>query len=137
MSSSSIVNLAQSIATEAHQGQFRRGGIIPYIEHPRAVVSRVGNDLDAQVVAWLHDVIEDTDHTADSLIAQGIPENLVASIVILTKNPSSTYDDYLKGVASCPIAKKVKIADMLSNLADRPTKKQIQKYAKGLLKLTR
>ncbi len=31
------------------------------------------------------------------------------------------------------IKAKVKIADMLSNLADNPTDKQIKKYAKGLL----
>jgi len=31
------------------------------------------------------------------------------------------------------LARKVKIADMLSNLADNPTDKQIKKYAKGLL----
>ena len=62
-----IVELAEKIATEAHQGQFRRGGSIPYIEHPRAVVSRVGDDLDTQVVAWLHDVVEDCDVSAENL----------------------------------------------------------------------
>lgn len=46
-----IVALAKAIASDAHQGQFRRGGVVPYIEHPRAVAARVGDDLDAQVVA--------------------------------------------------------------------------------------
>ena len=134
---SQIVSLAEKIATKAHEGQFRRGGIIPYIEHPMAVVSRVGDDEKAQVVAWLHDVIEDTDETAESLVSQGIPEDLVKSVKLLTKTREAVYEEYLDGIASCNIAKKVKIADMLSNLSDNPTKKQIKKYSKGLLRLLR
>ena len=67
----------------------------------------------------------------------GIPPHLVTAVVLLTKTHEGVYDDYLEQVASSPLATKVKIADMLSNLADHPTKKQIRKYAKGLLRLTR
>ena len=119
-----VTQLAERIATEAHAGQFRRGGVIPYIEHPRAVVSRVGNDIEAVVVAWLHDVIEDTEHTADSLSEAGIPPDLVSAVVLLTKTRETTYEDYLERIASSPIAARVKIADMLSNLSDNPTPKQ-------------
>jgi len=134
---SNIVNLAEKIATQAHEGQFRRGGIIPYIEHPKAVVSRVGDDQNAQVVAWLHDVIEDTDETAESLVDQGIPEELVKAVVLLTKTKESVYEEYIDAIASCEVAKAVKVADMLSNLSDKPTKKQIKKYSEGLLRLLR
>jgi (p)ppGpp synthase/HD superfamily hydrolase len=135
MSQEELIELAEQIATEAHAGQFRRGGIIPYIEHPRTVAGRVGGDPEAQIVAWLHDVLEDSEHTAESLQAAGIPSHLVAAVVLLTKTPETVYDDYLGRVAASPIAAKVKIADMLSNLADDPTPKQIRKYAKGLLRL--
>jgi len=137
MAHEKLVQLAERLAAEAHSGQFRRGGIIPYIEHPKTVVSRVGNDPDAQIVAWLHDVIEDSGHTAESLEKAGIPSHLVADIVLLTKTRETSYDTYMDQVASSEIATKVKIADMLSNLADNPTKKQIRRYAKGLLRLTR
>lgn len=136
MSGEELVQLAEQIATKAHSGQFRRDGIVPYVEHPRAVVGRVGDDPDVQVVAWLHDVIEDSDYTAESLEEAGIPSHLVADVVLLTKTREGGYEDYLARVASSPIAKKVKIADMLSNLSDNPTKKQIRKYANGLLRLT-
>ena len=82
------------------------------------MVSRVGDDEKAQVVAWLHDVIEDTDETAESLVSQGIPEDLVKSVKLLTKTREAVYEEYLDGIASCSIAKEVKIADMLSNLSD-------------------
>ena len=132
-----IVELAESIATEAHRGQFRRGGIIPYIEHPRAVVSRVGEDLDAQIVAWLHDVVEDCDVSAKDLQARGIPERHVSAVALLTKVKGVDYQSYLDSVAECPLATKVKVADMISNLADNPSPRQIRKYAIGLERLTR
>ncbi len=137
MSPDALVRLAEQIAAQAHAGQFRRGGIVPYIEHPRAVASRVAGDPEAQVVAWLHDVLEDTDETEDSLKTAGIPAHLVDAVVLMTKTRESTYEAYLDRIAASPLVTKVKIADMLSNLADNPTTKQIRKYAVGLLRLTR
>ncbi len=137
MNPDSLVELASSIACEAHEGQFRRGGAVPYIEHPKAVAYRVGADPDAKVVGWLHDVLEDTHVTAADLLARGIPQRLVDSVQLLTKSRETVYDVYLDRIASCPIATRVKVADMLSNLADAPSKKQIRKYAKGLLRLVR
>lgn len=136
MTAEEWVALARQIATKAHEGQFRRCGVVPYIEHPQAVVSRVGDDHKAQAVAWLHDVVEDSHYTAESLLEAGIPADLVEAVVVLTKTPGLSYDTYLERVASSHLATKVKIADMLSNLADSPTDKQIRKYAKGLLRLT-
>lgn len=100
-------------------------------------MARVGDDPDARVVAWLHDVIEDSDHTAESLRDAGVPARCVEAVVLLTKTRETDYGDYLERVASSPLAAKVKVADMLSNLADQPTRKQIRKYATGLLRLTR
>ena len=137
MNPEDLVILAESIATKAHEGQFRRGGVTPYIEHPRAVVSRVSGDFEAEIVAWLHDVIEDCGYTEESLVRAGIPTHCAAAVVLLTKTREMVYEDYLDEIAASPLATKVKIADMLSNLSDNPTKKQIQKYAKGLLRLTR
>jgi len=131
------VQLAEKIATESHTGQYRRCGVIPYIEHPRAVVSRLGNDPQAQVVAWLHDVLEDTQTTEEDLLIAGIPEELVNAVVLMTKTKGVLYDDYLSRIAESPLTTKVKIADMLANLADNPSPSQIRKYAKGLLLLTK
>ena len=131
-----LVDVAEEIATRAHSGQFRRGGVVPYIEHPRAVVARVGDDPEFKIVAWLHDVIEDTDETEASLIEAGIPPHLVEAVKLLTKEEGVQYETYLDRVAANRVAKAVKVADMLSNLSDTPTDKQIRKYAEGLLNLT-
>jgi hypothetical protein len=124
---------AQCIAIMAHTGHFRRDGFTPYIKHVEAVVSRVAGDLVAEAVAWLHDLIEDTGLTVDDLRDLGISEYLVELTVAMTRTPDVPYGVYLAGIKNNPITKKVKIADILSNLADKPTDKQIVKYSKALL----
>lgn len=121
------------LAMSAHAGQFRRDGITPYINHAEAVAKRVCGDDEAEMVAWLHDVIEDTDLRESEMLWCGVPSDVIEAVVILTKGSRVNYDDYLARVKAHPVARKVKIADMLANLADAPTEAQIVKYAKGLL----
>lgn len=58
-----LIKTATLYATEAHKGQFRKGGKnIPYISHPVAVMNIVksnGGSVEAQVACVLHDVVED------------------------------------------------------------------------------
>lgn len=131
-----LVELAQDIASRAHEGQVRRGTLAPYIEHPRAMAEWVGDDPELKIVAWLHDVLEDSEQTAQSLVRAGIPEHLVAAVVLLTRDPDVSDETYYRRISESRIASAVKIADMVSNLADRPTQRQIRRYAKGLLILT-
>lgn len=131
-----IVATAEQIAIRAHEGQVRRGTLVPYIEHPRSMVHRLVNDPEAQVVAWLHDVLEDSSETPQSLMDAGIPEHLVAIVLLLTRDPAVSDEIYFQRISESRIATAVKVADMLSNLADQPTRKQIRRYAKGLLILT-
>lgn len=131
------VDKCAKIAVEAHDGQYRRDNKTPYIEHCYAVASRVKYFGDKYVcVALLHDVLEDTKTTAHDLLNAGIDEDVVVAVQILTKHPSRSYDEYLKLVKLNDLARHVKIADMLSNLSDSPTIKQIRKYSTGLLFLT-
>ncbi len=127
------VYLCRSIATAAHAGQFRRDGATPYVNHPEAVVERVIGDAEAESVAWLHDTIEDTVETANSLREQGVAESVIEAVATMTHRKGESYQNYLERVARNPLARKVKIADMLANLADSPSERQIRKYAKGLL----
>lgn len=129
--------LACQIARQAHAGQTRRDGVRPYIEHPRDVVSRLPDDVpdEVEAVAWLHDVLEDTSTTIDDLMKVGFPERIIRAVHAISKRKGEDYDVYLARVKMDRIARQVKIADMLANLADDPTDKQIVKYAKGLLAL--
>lgn len=129
--------LAEQIARTAHAGQFRRDGVTPYITHPAAVADRLAGEDDLTIAtAWLHDVLEDTGETKETLRAAGIPERVIASVQALTKQ-GHNYEEYLTGVKADPIARKVKVADMRHNLADHATAAQIVKYERGLRALLR
>ena len=126
---------AEEIARRAHAGQFRRDGLTPYIAHPAGVVARVGDCETRRAVAWLHDVLEDTAETPESLAAGGMPADVIDAVLCLTRRPEVSYEDYLIDVRRNPVARAVKIADMLHNLSDHPSTKQIRKYAAALLRL--
>jgi len=131
-----LITNAVNIARRAHTGQFRRNGITAYICHPERVADRL-QDESPEVIAtaWLHDVLEDTPQTAESLRAGGIPESVITAVVTLTKKEGEAYGAYLARVKANPIARKVKVADMLDNLRGEPNPKQIKKYAIGLFGL--
>jgi (p)ppGpp synthase/HD superfamily hydrolase len=85
--------------------------------------------------AWLHDVLEDTAETVESLQQAGIPAAVIAAVDLVTKRDGVAYDAYLAKIRQHDVAREVKIADMLDNLSDSPVDAQIIKYARGLLVL--
>ncbi len=65
-----LLNLAIAFATEAHEGQFRKGTQIPYILHPLEAAAIVATMTDNDYVlaaAVLHDVLEDTETTIEKV----------------------------------------------------------------------
>lgn len=137
----SFIRPAAQIAKQAHTGQFRRDGITPYFTHCNDVARRVQvlcpttDEAERETlidVSFLHDVLEDTDVTIEDLREAGIRPAVIEAVQLLTKPADHSYADYIAAIKSNPIAKRVKIADMLSNLADTPTEKQILKYAQAL-----
>jgi len=130
-----IVDRAKEIALRAHSGQFRRDGMTPYAHHPERIAARVAGDAQAEAVAWLHDVLEGSEETEASLAQSGMPTSVIEAVRLLTKRSGLSYEDYLLGLRHNALARKVKIQDMLDNLSDSPTERQIAKYARGLLML--
>lgn len=132
-----LLSLAIEVATVAHAGQVDKGGQ-PYIFHPQAVASAVDSD-EEKIVAWLHDVVEDTSITLDYLAKMGFPEQIVHAIDVITKRKGVSYDDYLVGVKQDALARAVKIADIKHNSdisrIPSPTEKdfaRLEKYKKAL-----
>jgi len=128
-----IVYMAEGIARKAHEGQFRRDGVTPYITHPEAVAKSLeGEHPHVIATAWLHDVLEDTTVTPDILRDAGISEEVIAAVQVLTRKESQAYGVYLGFIRQHDIAFKVKVADMRHNLSDSPTDKQVEKYTDAL-----
>lgn len=129
-----MIEKAKEFATEAHSGQFRRDGVTPYIKHPKAVAERLAGESENLIAAaWLHDVVEDCGVSYDELSYEFNSE--VADLVwCVSKLDRETYRERINYIKVCgEDAVKLKTADILSNLSDAPTKKQIVKYAKALL----
>ena len=123
---------AEMLARQAHAGQYRRDGVTPYISHPEAVAAYFPHDPYAAAVAWLHDVVEDTDVTFRDIRDRGFPINVVVALGALTHMDDEPYQDYIERALADPLARRVKFADMLCNLADDPTEAQRLKYTKAL-----
>lgn len=130
-----MVERALVVATEAHQGQFRRDGITPYIEHPKAVSELVGSPI-LKSVALLHDVVEDTKITLDDL-KKLFPKKVVSAVDAMTKRDGEEYLAYIKRVNRNPTARIVKLADLFANISDSPSAKSRAKYFMAFKRLIR
>lgn len=132
-----LLELAIKVATEAHVGQVDKGGK-PYINHPQAVAASLTN-TEYKIVAYLHDVCEDTSITSDDLKDMGFTYRIVNSIRLLTKTDELTYEEYLRRLRMDSCARAVKIADLKHNMditrIPNPSEKdyvRIEKYKKSL-----
>ena len=119
---------AQEIAEFAHADQYRRDGVTPYITHPEAVASMFETWSLEWQVAWTHDVLEDTGLTPEWLLQNGLNESAVFILNLLTKTKGQPYLEYIETLLPHPHAVRVKLADMIVNLADDPSDRQKEKY---------
>jgi len=106
---------AHAIAVIAHRGQVDKLGR-DYIHHPAAVAAMF--DPVSQTVefcaAWLHDVVEDTDITAEDLVRADIHAEVVEVVLLLTRQDGQG-DEYYEQIAANPAARAVKLADLAHN----------------------
>lgn len=111
------IDIALSIAVKAHAGQVDLDGA-PVILHP-ITVGMMGHTDEERMTGFLHDVIEDTDFTADDLIKAGIPTGVVNALKLLTHNKEEDYFDYVQRIIDSgnPIALQVKYNDLQHNYA--------------------
>lgn len=109
-----MLEKAMILAANAHMGQLDKGGN-PYILHPVRVMLGCKN-LDEKIVAMLHDTLEDSDLTANDLLNEGFPKNMVDAVVCLTRDKNQDYLEHIKIVATNPLATAVKLSDLADNM---------------------
>lgn len=119
---------ALKFAAEKHVSQRRKGcDQIPYINHPIKVVQvlhKIGNETDDELLsaAVLHDVLEDTCATEQEL-RERFGDKVTDWVIEVTDDMTLTYDDrkryqIKKAQGLSAGAKKIKIADKISNIQD-------------------
>lgn len=125
------------IAAKAHEGQVDKAGV-PYILHPLRVMFRV-TTTEERIAAVLHDVVEDTDITIDTLRSEGFAEVVLSAIESLTKRPGEAYEAFVTRAAADPIGRTVKFADLEENSdlsrISKPTAKdyeRVEKYRRAM-----
>ncbi len=109
------IKIARDIAIEAHRGQKRKYTGEDYIEHPRRVASKFSTE-DSQVIAWLHDVLEDSDFTARDIGMRGIRPHLIEIVQCLTRKDGESYFHFIMRIKEIRPARIIKIADIRDNL---------------------
>ena len=137
-----------STAELAHGGQVRRSGE-PYIEHPIAVANIINQYYPGErllcTAALLHDTLEDAVENGNFKDEQELVDTIqsaytnpeegqqVLSIVYaLTHEKSTPYTEYVISLSNNTSALKIKLADMLHNLSNNPSPRQLIKYGTAL-----
>lgn len=149
----SQMSIALELAIEAHKDQ--KYGDKPYIYHLAQVDNLVvkvykpkglgrgepyskaiGDEIDClRAIAFLHDIIEDTDTTADDLLKAGVFPHIVIAVAVMSKKDGQSYEDYIKAVNGNELARKVKLCDTSANLMNSVMEgrtKNINKYTKQI-----
>lgn len=139
------ISKAEDFAQQIHLNQKRKVSKDPYIIHPKRVqllAKKLGLDKELQIVALLHDVLEDGDNVErlSKFISQNFGPTVLAIVKLLTHDKSTPYNKYLLTLATynSNLAKKafsIKMLDMYSNLLDNPSEKQFKKYKDAIMYL--
>ena len=140
-------DLAALVAKLAHKGQ--KYGSEDYFEgHVQKVVDRcaaVKGTIPKEIaVAYLHDVVEDTELTLSDLSVFGFSDAIIDAVNALTRREGEDYfEEYLPRVFENGIAKFVKYHDICVNLekcmselriTNRANPLQLKKYITALQK---
>ncbi len=104
---------------QKHSGQKRKQGT-PYYLHPLAVskiLKDKGFSTEYQIAGLFHDLLEDTDTTYQEI--KDISNTRIADAVLLvTKEPGYTKENYYGRIKENDMARMVKLADRVHNLSE-------------------
>jgi (p)ppGpp synthase/HD superfamily hydrolase len=135
--SSQVLERAIALAVFAHAGQKDKAGA-PYILHPFRVMAEMTRDVE-RIAAVLHDAVEDSKGRVilGDIEAIGAPAEAVEAVDVLTRSDDGSeagYTAYIERLASNPIARRVKLADLKDNLDTRRLRQVTEKDAARLTK---
>lgn len=132
---------AIKLALEKHHGQTDKAGE-PYILHPLRVMAQMQTEAE-QIVGVLHDVVEDSDVTLETLRSLGYSEEIVTAIDHLSRREDESYEQFIQRIKPHPLAVRVKLADLRDNMdirrnasLDDKALKRFKRYRKAWFTLT-
>ena len=109
------LGIAISLTAEKFKNKVDKKGE-PYILHCLRVMNKMNpKDKELQMIAIMHDLIEDTDVTLSQLRDMGFSERVVRGVDLMSHNEEVPYMDYVKNISFNPDTVKVKLADLEDN----------------------
>jgi len=105
---------AINLMLEKHRGQVDKAGK-PYYGH----LIRVSQDVFSgklKIIGLLHDIIEDTDVTAEMLLSEGFTPEIVDAVVAMSHKKGDSYEQFIEQVAKNELATMVKLSDLEDNM---------------------
>lgn len=136
-----LTKKAMKLCFLAHRDQVDKTGI-PYVFHPIHLAEQMTDEL-TTVCALLHDVVEDSEYTFADLETMGFPHRVIEVLGLLTHEAGVPYMDYVRKIATDPVAKQVKLADLRHNsdltrldTVDEKAMARVEKYARAMKILT-
>ncbi|MBU3847161.1 MAG: HD domain-containing protein [Candidatus Acinetobacter avistercoris] len=110
----STLEKAIALAANRHAGQVDKANQ-PYILHPLRVMLKM-KTTPQQIVAVLHDILEDTNTTVVELITLGFSSEIVDAVIALTKKEDENRIEVAYRIVKNPLARAVKLADLADNM---------------------
>jgi (p)ppGpp synthase/HD superfamily hydrolase len=138
----SLLQKAIALAVLAHRNSEDPPGE-PYIVHPMRVMLSVSQADDShqkerlRCTAILHDTLERGKMAVRKLRAAGMPASVIRAVNLLTHRPTDSYADYVVKLKPDPLARAVKIADLLDNADLRHVTFRPDKAKKDARRVTR
>jgi len=106
---------AISITAQAFENKVDRGGQ-PYILHCLRVMNNSQGDEDVKCAAVMHDLIEDCEeYTFSKLTELGFSDKTLGILHLLTHQPETSYEDYIKAISVSKEATEIKLRDLEDN----------------------
>jgi (p)ppGpp synthase/HD superfamily hydrolase len=137
----SMLDKAIAVAAAAHSGQKDKYGS-PYILHPIRLMIKTCSE-EEMITAILHDVVEDTGWTFETLEAEGFSHNIIKALDCLTRRDDETYEAYIERADLNPLARKIKLIDLEDNMdmkrmktIDNAAVERLVRYHKAWIRLT-
>lgn len=121
-----VIERAIAFATQAHEGQFRKGTTRPYIVHPLEVgeiVASMTDDEEIISAAILHDTIEDCEGVTRERIRDEFSERVAHLVIQESEDKSKTWIERKKATIehlkkASKEVQMIGLADKLSNMRD-------------------
>lgn len=111
------VDEVREFVRRAHKNQRDKLGRSYYDGHLAHIAARLAeHGIQAEMAGLLHDILEDTDVTADQLLEMGVPAEVVRAVESVSKRDGESYDELIERSASDPLGRLVKLADNAHNL---------------------